>query len=106
MEWSCSGKFRFGSSSMPPHQLGKRHRWVGSNGPVSHVDLWEEILSLLAVYGHEVHWLQVPSHIGIRGNHKADESTDVGRQKSPLLFGHISVNIVGSGRWGGRRRGI
>ena len=58
---------------------------------MSRVDLWEEILSLFAVCGHEIHWLQVPSHIGIRGNHKAGELADVG----PLLFGHMSVNMLG-----------
>ena len=35
----------------------KRHAWVGSSGPESHGNLWEEILSLLAVCGHEVHGL-------------------------------------------------
>ena len=60
------------------------------------MDLWEEFLSLLAVRGHEVHSLQVPSHIGFRGNHKADELADVGRRKCPLMFGHISVNMVGT----------
>ena len=60
---------------------------------MSHVDLWEQML--LSTCGHEVHWLQVPSHIGICGNHKADELADVGRRKSPLLFGHISMNVVG-----------
>ena len=68
-------------------QEWKRHGWVGSSGPVSHVDLWEEILALLAVCGHEVHWLQVPSHIGICGNHEADEIADVGRRKSPSYLG-------------------
>ena len=70
--------------------------WVGGiGGLVSHVDLWEEVLSLLVVCGHEVHWLQVPSHIGICGDHKADELADVGHRKAPLLFRHISVNMVG-----------
>ena len=63
----------------------KRHGWVGSNGLVSHVDLWEWILELLSKCGHEVHWLQGPSHIGICGSHKADELADVGRRKSPCL---------------------
>ena len=34
-------------------------------------------------------------HIGIKGNHKADQLADVGRRKYLLLFGHISVNRVG-----------
>ena len=38
-------------------QKWKRHQWVGSSGPVSHADLWEDILSILEVCGHEVHWL-------------------------------------------------
>ena len=37
----------------------------------------------------------MPSHIGINGNHKADELADVRHEKFPLLFGHISVNMVG-----------
>ena len=49
----------------------------------------------LAVCGHEVHWLQAPSHIGICGNHNADELANVGQRKSPLLLGHILVNMVG-----------
>ena len=68
---------------------------MGLNGLVSHVDLREEILSLLEVCGKDVHWLQVLSHVGIRGNHKADKLADAGRPKSPLRFGHISVNMVG-----------
>ena len=91
----CSDSLLVVNGALGKAQKWKRHRWVGSNGPVSHVDLWEEVLSQLDVCGHEVHWIQVPSHIGIDGNHKADELADVGRRTSPLLFGHISVNMVG-----------
>ena len=91
----CSDSLLVVNGALGKAQKWKRHRWVGSNGPVSHVDLWEEVLSQLDVCGHEVHWIQVPSHIGIKGNHKADELADVGRRTSPLLFGHISVNMVG-----------
>ena len=62
---------------------------------MSDINLWEDILSTLEVCGHEAHWLHVPSHIGIKGNHKADRLVDVGRCKSPLLLGNISVNMVG-----------
>ena len=42
-----------------------------------------------------VHGLQMPSHMGIRGNTRADRLADVCRRKSPLLFGRLSVSHVG-----------
>ena len=39
--------------------------------------------------------LHIPSHIGIKGNTRADHLADVGRRKSPLLFGHVSVSQTG-----------
>ena len=74
-------------------QKWKRHQWVGSKGPVGHMDLWEAILHILEACGHVVHWLHIPSHIGINGNGRADQLADVGRRKSLLLFGHISISL-------------
>ena len=72
-------------------QKWKRHGWLASKGPVGHVDLWDRIVSKLEVIGHEVHWLQLPSHTGIKRNHRAHQLADVGRRLSPVLFGLISI---------------
>ena len=80
-------------------QKWKWHRWVGLNGLVSHMDVSEEILSFLAVCGHEVHWLQVPSHIGIRGNHKVSRC---GTPKiTPPVWTYIGEYGGQGGQWGG-----
>ena len=42
--------------------------------------------------GDIVKWLHVPSHIGIKGNGRADHLLDVGRRHSPLLLGRISIH--------------
>ena len=83
---------------IPVHELRSNNRgelravlWV-TLICIDCIDPWEEILPLLAVCGHEVHGL---THLGINSNHKADELADVGHQKSPLLFGHILVNMMG-----------
>ena len=52
------------------------------------LDLWEEILTLLAASGHEVHWPQVPSHTGICGNHKVDERR--------MYSAHVRLGLRGS----------
>ena len=61
------------------------------SGPAQHDDLWTQVLDLLDTIGAEVQWLRIPSHIGIRGNERADNLADEGRRKSPLLQGLISV---------------
>ena len=43
--------------------------------------------------GERVKCLHTPSHIEIPGNHGADHLADVGRRRSPLLFGHISARL-------------
>ena len=50
------------------------------------------MLELLDVTGGEVQWLHIPSHIGIRGDERADGLADEGRQKSPLLTGRCLLN--------------
>ena len=72
-------------------QRWRRHNWRNTSGDVAHADLWAQILELTEHHGTEVKWMHVPSHIGIRGNEKADQLADLGRRKSPLLFGRISV---------------
>ena len=47
------------------------------------------MLDLLDEIGSEVQWLHVPSHIGIRGNERADLLADEGRRWLPLLRGHV-----------------
>ena len=49
------------------------------------------MLHLVEKLGEAVKWLHVPSHIGIKGNGQADHLADVGRRRSPLLFGLISI---------------
>ena len=72
-------------------QRWRRHKWHNTSGSVKHVDLWELILELTDRLRDEVKWLHVPSHIGIKGNGRADHLADVGRRRSPLAFGHISI---------------
>ena len=62
------------------------------SGAVKHVGLWAQILKLVDQLGDAVKWLNVPLHIGIEGNGRADHLGDVGRRCSPLLFGHISIH--------------
>ena len=57
------------------------------------IPLWAQILELTERHGTEIKWMHVPSHLGIRGNEKADQLADLGRRKSPLLFGRISVTL-------------
>ena len=76
-------------------QKWRRHKWTGSAGPVSHVDLWTQVLDLIESAHSPTHWMHIPSHIGIKGNTRADHLADVGRRKSPLLFGHVSVSQTG-----------
>ena len=52
------------------------------------------MLDLLDDIGSEVQWLHVPSHIGIRGNERADLLADEGRRLSPLLRGHVSTGPI------------
>ena len=58
---------------------------------MAHVDLWTQILHLVGKLGEAIKWFHVPSHIGIKGNGRADHLADVGRRRSHLLFGLISI---------------
>ena len=72
-------------------QRWRRHGWQNKSGVVAHVDLWTQILHLVEQLRQAMKWLHVPSHIGIKGNGRADHLADVGRRGSPLLFGLISI---------------
>ena len=72
-------------------QRWRRHNWRNTTGDVAHADPWAQILELTERYGTKIKWIHIPSHIGIRGNEKADQLADLGSRKSPLLFGRISV---------------
>ena len=68
-------------------QKWRRHNWCNAQGPIQHRDMWEQLLRATEALGEEI----TPSHIDIPGNTRADHLADVGRRKSPLLFGHISA---------------
>ena len=75
-------------------QKWRRHGWQTTPGPVRHVDLWTQVLDILEKIGLEAQWLHIPSHIGIRGNEKADTLAEEGRRRSPLLRGHVSAGLT------------
>ena len=64
----------------------KRHGWRNASGPVSHVDIWEEVLGLCLRFVGEVCWLKVPAHYGVPGNEDADTLANEGRLDSPLYL--------------------
>ena len=64
----------------------KRHGWCNASGPVSHVDIWEEVLGLCLRFVGEVCWLKVPAHCGVPGNEDADTLANEGRLDSPLYL--------------------
>ena len=88
----CSDSLLLVQGATGKAQKWRRHDWQGSGGPVSHVDLWSQILAAIEEAGAQVQWLHVPSHIGVIGNENADVLADMGRRKSPLLRGHITVS--------------
>ena len=60
-----------------------RH-WVTGRGSVINVDLWTELLSLLASSIATSVLVKVPSHVDIEGNDQADWLAEEGRKSSPL----------------------
>ena len=56
----------------------RRQDWQGSQGPVGHVNLWEQLLREIEQAGTAVRWMHVPSHVGIVGNTHADTLADKG----------------------------
>ena len=53
-------------------QRWRMHGWQNKSGVVAHVDLWTQILHLVEKLGETIKWFHVPSHIGIKGNGRAD----------------------------------
>ena len=76
-------------------QKWRRHDWQGSAGPVGHVDLWTQLLHETESQGTAIQWQHVPSHIGVDGNTHADRLADIGRRRSPLLKGQVTVSLAG-----------
>ena len=76
-------------------QKWRHHDWQGSAGPVGHVDLWTQLLHETESQGTSIQWLHVPSHIGVDGNTHADRPADIGRRRSPLLKGQVTVSVAG-----------
>ena len=62
----------------------RQHKWCNTSGPVKHVDPWIQILDLLEQLGDKVKW-HVPSHMGMKGNGRADHLADgVAQVASPV----------------------
>ena len=61
---------------------------MGSNGLLSNVHLWVDVLELIEELGSRLQWLWAPSHVGLEGNELAAE----GMCQSPLW------GVVHSGR--------
>ena len=59
-----------------------RHKWVGSRGPLAHVDLWEDLWGQWQLLGDSVDVLCVPSHVGFTGNEHADAKASKGARKA------------------------
>ena len=54
--------------------------------PVANVDFWMELLSLLEEPQAVFLWVEVPSHIELEGNDRADLLAEFGRLASPLYL--------------------
>ena len=59
------------------------------------VDLWTQLLHETGSQGTAIKWLHAPSHIGLDGNTHADRLADIGRRRSPLLKGQVTVSLAG-----------
>ena len=68
-------------------QRWRRHRWQNKSRAMAHVDLWTHILHPVDKLGEAIKWLYTPSHIGIKGNGRADHLADAGRRRSPSFLG-------------------
>ena len=62
----------------------KLNGWVSSSGPVSNIDLLNELLGLVSEPTVKFQWLKIPSHAGLEGNDAADHLAYRGGLSSPL----------------------
>ena len=62
------------------------NNWVGSQGPLSNVNLWKELLCKLDSPHRSVEWVKDFSHVGIQGNEEADSVAELAPLSSPLLY--------------------
>ena len=60
--------------------------WVTTPGPVTNVDLCIQFKTLLDTCCPVLGWINVPSHIDILGNDRADALAERGRKVSPLYM--------------------
>ena len=58
----------------------RHHKWRTQSRLVHHVDLWMQALNLLDTIRSEIKWLHSPSHIGIKGNERANSFADEARR--------------------------
>ena len=65
-------------------QKWRRHGWRGASGLVAGSGLWSKVLALIECVRVDLKWLNVPSHVGICGNEKANTLAEQGRQKNSL----------------------
>ena len=61
------------------------NNWVGSNGPLSNVELWKQLLAELDCPDWQIQWIKVASHVGIVGIEEADALAKAGHLSSFLL---------------------
>ena len=68
----------------PKGKCGKwrRQGWVGSRGPLAHVDLWSMRWDRWQLCGDSVTMQWVLSHVGVRGNERADEGAVRGKRQA------------------------
>ena len=58
--------------------------WMGTNGPLSNVHMWVELLELIEELGPRLQWLWAPSHVGLEGNEVANGLVVEGMCQIPL----------------------
>ena len=59
------------------------HKWVGSQGPLAHKDLWTELWERWQLVGDTVEILWVPSDVWVAGNEEADMRAAKGAKQAP-----------------------
>ena len=72
-------------------QKWRRHDWQGSAGPSGNVDLWTQLLHETESQGTAIQW----PFKGVDGNTHTDRLADIGRRRSPLLKGQVTVSLAG-----------